>query len=195
MHSLIYIERSETSNQVQSNHSPPSNIQSNGFVNFEQQQSQLQSQLMAANSARSSSSSSISESLKDIKNDKSMTPFERMQAAKARIQMQQQGRTNQKIMSAQDTTTFIDKYAQGGQMSAGFSGMNDGNRNSLGSHNSYRVDDIRHQNLIQQQEGVKDYYKPPEVKTTGNPYNVEIMDQWEGETQGAQYYQMSKEEQ
>ena len=76
MHSLIYIERSETSNQVQSNHSPPSNIQSNGFVNFEQQQSQLQFQLMAANSARSSSSSSISESLKDIKNDKSIIILE-----------------------------------------------------------------------------------------------------------------------
>jgi len=80
-------------------------------------------------------------------------------------------------------------------MSAGFSGMNSENRNSLGSHNSYRVDDIRHQNLIQQQEGVKDYYKPPEVKTTGNPYNVEIMDQWEGETKGAKYYQMTPEEQ
>ena len=42
-----------------------------------------------------------------------MTPFERMQAAKARIQMQQQGQSNKRMMEAQDTSTFIEKYAQG----------------------------------------------------------------------------------
>ena len=56
---------------------------------------------------------SKSESLGDIKSDKSLTPFERLQAAKARIQMQQQGISNQKVMAAQDTTSFINKYAQG----------------------------------------------------------------------------------
>ena len=70
--------------------------------------------------------------------------------------------------------------------------MNDPNRNTLGHQNSYSHKDIRNQNMQQQQEGVKEHYKPPEVKTTGNPFNVPIQDQWEGETAGATFYQLDE---
>ena len=72
--------------------------------------------------------------------------------------------------------------------------MHDPNRNTLGHQNSYSSQDIRSQNMQQRQEGVQEHYKPPEVKTTGNPFNVEVQDQWEGETAGANFYQMDEKD-
>ena len=59
--------------------------------------------------------------------------------------------------------------------------MHDSNRNTLGHQNSYSSKDIRNQNMQQRQDGVQEHYKPPEVKTTGNPFNAEVQDQWEGQ--------------
>ena len=39
-----------------------------------------------------------------------------------------------------------------------------------------------------QNQGAEEVYKPPEVRSKGNPFNVEIVDQWEGETLGAKYH-------
>lgn len=36
--------------------------------------------------------------------------------------------------------------------------------------------------------------KPPEVRTQGNPFNAEVSDQWEGETEGAIYHGMGEKD-
>lgn len=109
--------------------------------------------------------------------------------------MEQQSQSNQRMASAQDSRSFIEKYASGPQMSAGFGGMDQvGARSTLGAVNSYRSDDIRHQNQQQNQQGVTDHYKPPEKRTTGNPFNAEVQDQWDGETEGAKFHGMSEEQ-
>lgn len=140
-------------------------------------------------------STSISAALTSINQNSAMSPIERLRAAKAKLQAEQQAQSNQRMAQAADSRSFVEKYASGPQMSAGFGGMDQvGTRNTLGAVNSYRQDDIRHVQQQQHQQGVNDHYKPPEKRTTGNPFNAEVQDQWDGETAGAQFHAMDEKD-
>ena len=104
-----------------------------------------------------------------------------------------QSEQNEQMHAVRNSDTFINQYASGPQQSAGFSTNGGQIRDMNNYQNSYRVQDTRHTSRAIQ-HGESDVYLPPEVKTTGNPFNVDTMDQWEGETEGSKFHVMDEKD-
>ena len=111
----------------------------------------------------------------------------------ARKQLLLQSQQNERMSESRSSNTFLEQYSSGPQQSAGFSSNGKGDRSLLNYQNSFRAEDVR-SGMVAENRGQVRIEKPPEVRTTGNPFDAEVSDQWEGETEGAIYHGLEEKD-